>query len=240
MLDSENEVIFLLGAGASVPAGINDMTSLINDLIDSLKNNNNKEELEEVSGIKKNLEQWIEVNKLDKNVDIELIMEAVDKLENKKNEFIINFCNDPEIKIDLKNDKHLSKYIKQFIRIKCFTLQCKIDYFKYLMEFFSSDELNIFSTNYDNAIEQFCEKYDIKCIDKIIPFPEDIQPTKFKKIINLYKLHGSITWWRNEQGDLINIPLINTSEVITTSLRILAVPIILYPGKKIQYFQAFS
>ena len=58
---------------------------------------------------------------------------------------------------------------------------------------------------------------------------------EFKHGMRVYKLHGSITWWRTEEGDYKSIPIIHANQVITLSSGKPAIPLIVYPGKKLEY-----
>jgi hypothetical protein len=55
---------------------------------------------------------------------------------------------------DFKFDQHISRDIKFFIRSKCFVPETNVDYLKPLLYFIEENKpLHIFSTNYDNSIE---------------------------------------------------------------------------------------
>ena len=56
-----------------------------------------------------------------------------------------------------------------------------------------------------------------------------------KKGVRLYKLHGSITWYRTEVGDYKSIPIKPSDMEIKLSTDQPAVPLIVYPGRKLDY-----
>ncbi|MGC1134471.1 MAG: SIR2 family protein [Nitrososphaeraceae archaeon] len=97
--------------------------------------------------------------------------------------------------------------------------------------------MSIFSTNYDIVIERLCESYGKTYTDGFTKgwnsesFRDDVD-------IRLYKLHGSVTWSRSEKGRyskneiVLNQTSNSHTNIITGDLEI---PLILYPGKKLDY-----
>jgi len=77
---------------------------------------------------------------------------------------------------------------------------------------FTDDQkkLDVFSLNYDSVIETFCEQNNIEYTDG---FNLYWNPDSFNegRGINLYKLHGSLYWFKTGKGKLIKIPLKNLS-----------------------------
>ncbi len=48
-------------------------------------------------------------------------------------------------------------------------------------------------------------------------------------------MHGSITWRETEEGEIMSIPICDATDTIPLSFGISAVPLILYPGRKLEY-----
>ena len=95
-------------------------------------------------------------------------METIDNLESSDGEILLKFCKNSDIDIpEFKHDNHLSIEVRQFIRMKCFVLQSNVGYFRPLLGFLDGSNLDIFSTNYDNCIEQFCDKFNTRCEDRV-------------------------------------------------------------------------
>jgi hypothetical protein len=68
------------------------------------------------------------------------------------------------------------------------------------------------------------------------PVLENIE--SFKKVqdgIRFYKLHGSILWRQTKEGEYVKYPIYDTGEIIPLSSGMEAKPVILYPGKKLEY-----
>lgn len=96
--------------------------------------------------------------------------------------------------------------------------------------------LDIFTTNYDTNIERTCEKTGKGYVDGFNP---RWNPILFNKDsdIRLFKLHGSISWYRTEQGDYEKSSIQSTDMGVKLTSGEDAVPIILYPGRKLQYIE---
>ena len=233
------KVLFFLGAGASVPAGINGVIALVYDFKRSLRSEGKLENLKVINTIVELLYRWKKYKLQDySDIDIELLLQTIEKLEDSEKEVLLEFYNNKLSVIpESIHNKQLSKEIKQFIRKNCFIPMEKTDYLKRLLDFREdSKPLLVFSTNYDNSIEQFCEKKKIRCVDGFDSNgwnPKILH--ELKDGIGLYKIHGSITWWRTERGDYKSLP-IKTHEAITTlSSGEPSVPFIVYPGRKLEY-----
>jgi hypothetical protein len=138
--DSHLETLFFFGAGASVPAGINDVKGLVNDFTEWLKSNSKTDESERIEKIIAILEKWLaeqkdtEGQQINRKVDIELILETVEKLENANKDIFRKFFeNEKSILSEFKSDKRHSKDLKQFIRTKCFVAESKVEYLSPLL-----------------------------------------------------------------------------------------------------------
>jgi hypothetical protein len=148
--------MFFLGAGASVPADVKGVVGLVEEYKEWLTSNDKSNDKSIVEQIEKTLRKWLDRQNIDREVDIELLLETVERLENAKNDILLDFYDNAEpILPPLRDDRSLSAGIKQCIRERCF---------KPLSDFLNSyNTLDIFSTNYDNSIEQFCSSNEIRC-----------------------------------------------------------------------------
>jgi SIR2-like domain len=232
------KIMFFLGAGASVPADVKGVVELVSDYKDWLSSNNKSEDRKIVEEIEETLQKWLARQNIDRQVDIELVLEAIERLENANNDVLLDFLDNKKFKLSkFKEDRSLSKGLKQCIREKCFIPEHKTRYLKPLLDFLNLyNTLSIFSTNYDNSIEQFCSSQDVRCevgFDTVGWNPELFK--ELKKGIKLYKIHGSITSWKTEEEDYNNLPLKDLSEMIELSSGRAAIPAIVFPGKKLEY-----
>ena len=85
------------------------------------------------------------------------------------------------------------------------------------LELKNSDKIHVFTTNYDSIIEKLCSGTKLNFIDGFdhdrnsrhnLWKPElfDTNPEFGNKTLFLYKLHGSLTWKKHREFDIIKIP----------------------------------
>jgi hypothetical protein len=242
------EVIFFLGAGASVKAGISGVQFMVTDFLEKLKEEYNNSLFEIANDIFTVLLGW-KGEREEVAVDIELMLETIERLENKQLEVMPFFCDQKkEVLKKFDNlDKgmpKLSSILKQFIKLETGKSDIQIDYLGGLLKFMKTFKpFHVFSTNYDICIERLCEMNNREYFDGF--FGKKWDPTRFSKTdpyrdLNLYKLHGSVTWWRDERGRYTSneISMIDAKEPLRNIVtRELEVPLISYPGRKLEYFE---
>ncbi|MFZ0511001.1 MAG: SIR2 family protein [Candidatus Nitrosopolaris sp.] len=96
--------------------------------------------------------------------------------------------------------------------------------------------MDIFSTNYDVCIEQFCKLNNKECVNGFNPkWDPEVVFNNPHMDVRLYKLHGSVTWYRTEQGEYESSNILIKDMKVELATRQEAIPFIVYPGKKLQY-----
>ncbi len=202
-----SKTIFLFGAGASRDAGIPTITELTSEFVNdpvgatgvaiTPDTNTLKDDITLLSHVS---EKFLGAN------DIEVIMSLILRLEDKKEKELLE-----EKFLELKrldeSKLHLIKdLIQGYIRKKCEDIK-DVDYLWPLEGMSNNKKLNIFTLNYDATIEIFCEKKGIKYTDGFEP---DWNPERFddkNTNLNLFKLHGSLYWFRTKSNKTIKIPM---------------------------------
>ena len=128
--------------------------------------------------------------------------------------------------------------LRDFIKQKVVVDPEKTAYLDPLRGFVDSEKpLSVYSLNYDTAIEVFCAKHRLAYRDG---FGEDWNPRVFDDQnvdLLLFKLHGSITWYRTDRGRFLKIPVMlkdSTVRLITTER---ATALMLYPAQKLAYIE---
>lgn len=117
---SSAKAIFFLGAGASIFAGAKGVVDLVDDFENSLKSKS-ESDFNVLEKIIVKLKEWITEQNLARQVDIELLLETVEKLENPQEDIILKFYNNKEFILnDFKADGSFSRELKLFIRKMCF------------------------------------------------------------------------------------------------------------------------
>lgn len=212
-----------LGAGASVPFGKPTTVQLKEKLINFTTTNDLNEEI---------LQSFLIVNEYS---DIEYVLQAIRDIKNFTkskggNYFFTHGANgiftykngtlpfdtfakkveETETKLeniifdhyrwDLTSNKHLFAIYDEL--------------FKFLK--IHGEEIRIFTTNYDRAVEQYCElrKDSFRCIDGFNRNPSDSEFAEWTGVFNttqkddrtnifLYKLHGSLNWKIHVNGMLV-------------------------------------
>ena len=206
----QDEIILLLGAGASVEAGIPDSRNMIGK-IEELTTSENE------WGSYRELYWYIRSSiffadgldgKFDKEVhfNIERLVHVLDELRKKERHALYPFVGAWSPKLlevagaDFKNIRQFHEKIVRTLRNQWVTLSKveSADYYKCLLRFQEdyTFPLRVFSLNYDLCIEKACGEAKVQR-----GFAErtwdwrvfDESPDSAKSII-LYKLHGSLDW----------------------------------------------
>lgn len=224
-----SQVIFFLGAGASVAAGVPDTYSFIKEFIDSIQNRDKRRMIEEIVQILRN---W-----KNSDIDVELLLEALTKLENKEQEPLLRFYQGGDFVLRGYPDKEpLINYLKDFIKSKAIVSEEKIRYLRPLLNFVGEFKpLDIISVNYDTCIEQFCNVHKLDCQDG---FDVHWNPKTFATEhtdVRLYKLHGSVMWYQSDRGGYIKLPVMTETSEIQLITGEKAENLMLYPMQKWDY-----
>jgi hypothetical protein len=127
--------------------------------------------------------------------------------------------------------------LKDFIKRKAIIeSQEKIRYLEPLLGFVEEHKpLNIFSVNYDTCIEQFCNVHQLNYQDG---FDVNWNPQVFEREdvdIRLYKLHGSIIWYKSDRAGYIKLPIMTQEASIELITGEKAESLMLYPMQKFDY-----
>ena len=219
MMFKKDEIIFLIGAGASSDAGILTSCKMIEDLERLLKQERSwkeyaplynyiKSAIVYADGIQGNFDQT--------NYNIERLVNTLDELLKSDKHPIFPFIGSwtPKLPEVSGNDfKKLSGFRKKIMeQLSRHWVQLEYDgnarYYSGLIKFQKEYQfpLRIFTLNYDLCIEKACiesgvergfgdeKQWDWRIFDN---------EEQINKNIFLYKLHGSVDWTRDEKGHLI-------------------------------------
>lgn len=183
-------IALLLGAGASKPLGIPTTDEMAKEFLEETQNQTLKKIINDTTN-EPDIETVIQivrrVKELPKNEGLSLLNDAtiIPKFEN----FSIEFT---------KTENELT----QFIRKKCLEpdLEKSSKNYSSLLNLGDVADVNIFTTNYDTAVENVCNAKDIEYNDGFRYSKRDGYPildsSLFEKgDIRIYKLHGSVDWW---------------------------------------------
>jgi hypothetical protein len=199
--ENDDDLLIFSGAGISKPLGIPDMYSFVEEF---------ESEIEKGMGGKKDLLDKIINNE---KIDLEELLRRLNRMsELLEDETYLRMVNpgDDE-KMIFSEIKELKEKLMDFVYEKCSSFDEEVAQriFKQLLDLkdlFLHDRLKIFTTNYDICAESTYEKQNIACTTgfKMIGMYPIWDRTAFKDPsyeIHIYKLHGSITWFKH--GDQI-------------------------------------
>jgi len=225
-LEPENNLVIIIGAGASVPMGIPTMKGFTKEFekhCDEVLSKDNTTEF-----IKYNLRYLKKVANLGRYWDLEELLLRVRELKNAENSAITKLYRKfsfkgnsmPKAKFDerisymAEEYSELERELLRFIREKCIRpdIEKGMEIYSNLFKLSKNYNLRIFTTNYDSIIENVCDKLNISYADGFMPkgntgyftwTPESLNSEK----LNLFKLHGSITWYKDYNGKIIKFPI---------------------------------
>ncbi len=223
-----SNVIFFLGAGASVAAGIPAVGPMTEEFVGHIAENHKdcKPTLDEVMG---------RLKQQTPNPDIEIILRTLHRLIDHKNDDLSKFLK-VDHKLEVSELEKLRDELQTFIRNKVIRPQ-GVDYLSPLLNSNWGAPAHIFSVNYDTCIELLCRNLQRRIIDGFIPewTPRALEETNDSSAVYLYKLHGSALWYSSDGGWPIKIP-IGANNNSTSEIELYdgkkAKPIILYPMSK--------
>lgn len=200
--DYENDLILFTGAGVSIPVGIPGMYDFVEQFKES---------------ISKEVNALILLNKIinKEKIDLEELLGRLDKLSNlKEDETYLRMLDpDTEHMKTLANMGSLKELLLNFVYEKCSDFdkeKAKDVYKKFidLKDLFVCKNLKIFTTNYDVCTETALEDQNPTTGFKTKGMYPTWDRSTFKDTsykIQIYKLHGSITWY--EYGDeIVQLP----------------------------------
>lgn len=197
MRSLDKKIVFLLGAGASVDAGmltVADLTKQLRELLPNLQDVNGKQrhDFGEVFDFIASQDQEVATN-------YEMFFEWI--------KVLLEVQRDPFRKIvDVRISSELTDAIGHLplvlgSGIARLLEECRAEpgYFARLEEFCpASGRLQVFSLNYDCCVEDACHVAGIDLSTGFDPSSKEWNPSLLETTtrgINLYKLHGSLRWF---------------------------------------------
>ncbi len=221
-----SEVVFLLGAGGSVAAGVPDTYSFVREFIDNIDGHDKKETIEKIV---QTLEAWKK-----SKIDIELLLETLVKLKDNKQEPLLQFYEGGNFILKGYSDKKpLIDDLKDFIKSKAIVSEQKILFLQSFLGFIEDFRpLDVISLNYDTCIEQFCNVHKLSYQDGFDVYWNPKTFATEHTDIRHYKLHGSVMWYQSNRGAYIKLPVMTKSSKIELITGETAENLMLYPMQK--------
>lgn len=213
-------------------AGVPDTYSFVKQFRASIHDQNKKTTVDRIIAT---LEQW-----KGSEIDVELLLETLTKLDAKGKEPLLRFFKDIDGKFILSGyseKRPIIEDLKDFIKAKAIIkAEEQIKYLEPLLGFVEECRpLDIISVNYDTCVEQFCNVYKLNYQDG---FDLHWNPKVFEAEstdIRLYKLHGSVIWYRSDRAGYIKLPVMVQESSIQLITGEKAESLMLYPMQKWDY-----
>jgi hypothetical protein len=123
-------------------------------------------------------------------------------------------------------------FLETFICRYCFVKPNKVGYMEPVRGLLANYKrpLDVFTANYDTSIEVFCLTRGIEFSNGFLKTwqPDTLEDERVS--LRLHKLHGSVTWWSTDEGVMVEIPV----EIIGTRARLYYGPdarsLVIFPG----------
>ncbi|MFC1678739.1 hypothetical protein ACFL2T_00770 [Elusimicrobiota bacterium] len=240
MAPKRDKVFFFLGAGASVRAGIPALESMTSQFLAHIQENFHglASDLKNLcDGIEKFYEKEPRSGEGRRPVNIEKLLQILNDLIGLQESPLVSFTQSSQ-QLDRERLISLKDALESFIREKVISPE-DVDYLNPILAFPGGNPVEVFSVNYDTCIERMCRKAQRRLVDGFDPEwnPRLISTgERDPAALYLYKLHGSVLWYKSEDGRLLKIPIKpepkNPQSAVTLFDGVKAVPQLLYPAGK--------
>jgi hypothetical protein len=204
-----DEVIFLLGAGASVDAGVPAMEAMYDLFVASLS----RDDLEFVESLMRRARMWAE--KLGRQPkDVEILLAALERYAALEDDLSLAVAGH-RAPSDCDHGNRLASSLKATIRQLCLDVVRDPGGFAYLRSLVRLANfywgLNVFTLNYDLCVELAARVVGIRCVTGFelewSPTLLDIEGNPEDPVVRLHKLHGSVTWYQSEDFRYLHVPV---------------------------------
>ena len=189
---STNDVMFFLGAGASVEADVPDTLKFIEDFEHDVVQNQDTDVQKAYKWMKSRLKES------PRQLDLELLLESLERLQNDKlrKDVLSVFLSSPKELEDYRSSlESLNDLLREYVRKRMIVSPEETKHMDPIIAFVDHyDVLDVFSVNYDACIELLCDRHSIRYSDGFELY-WDMELFGEDSSLNLFKLHGSITWW---------------------------------------------
>lgn len=202
------KTVMLLGAGASADAGVPTMTGFIPKFREHLGPGVKLDALDLLVGRL--------AERFGDEVDLELLLAALDHVRHLDRDLTSAIVSVGPHEFDTATLEQVDVALRDFLRVACSRpiRPTTVEYLKPILEFARSNggTLDIFSLNYDLAVEVVCDSHGVRYIDGCAPL---WNPTGFNDeghgedlLVRLAKLHGSLTWHERPRYSFVEIPVL--------------------------------
>ena len=234
-----NRIMFFLGAGASAPMGIPTMRQFSKDFLEYGEKPENRGRigyiLRDLKRVTRtgawNLEQLLLLVRQAKNIDNDVAVNLLRKRlfigESKNKQKFDNYSRSIGDQFEM-----IERNLLEYIRMRCLNpeMERAREIYSKILPISKEYVLEIFTTNYDPVLENVCNELGYDYSDgfyadgRIGAFKWDERRLSSGRI-NIYKIHGSVTWYKKDNyvlkfpADISSAPGVSTVMVYPTELK---------------------
>lgn len=237
--DTSQKLVVLLGAGASAKAGVPTTLKFVDEFRATLSGLPNLRVT--YDDLVRRLKQGVLGTRPLKLVDVEAVLDA---LETFRNPTVVDRAIASKRALasrdELSRLEEIKTRLQEFIRTRCLVESESTEYLLPLVQLSNLYRpLPVFSVNYDVVVEQFLESHGLSYVDGFeLRFNSGLFDQQETDVL-LYKLHGSVTWFRSQTGGYLKLPIRSSLREIDLLSGERAVPVMLYPAQKADYAGPF-
>lgn len=209
--EEKGKLMFLIGAGASCPMGIPTMKGFTEAFEKNEEENYTHNRI--IQQVKNKIEK--------KDWDLESMISSLKRILFIEEEISfqvleLRYCPqyDHFVKSEKTDYNSVLEELLNFIRNKCLQYdESKASkLYRPILDLTEKFTLHLFTTNYDSIIEDVCIYRNTGFEDGFVPSPHGDSVWNKKKLgtsdtVNLYKLHGSISWYKDSRrNEIFKVP----------------------------------
>jgi hypothetical protein len=221
------KVVFLLGAGASVDAGFPTVAKLTQEFTAYLASWPDGSDFRPLFEAIAGYDSGVRTN-------YERLFEWLDVLINPRKRTLRNALSE-NLRVQAESAQRLAMDINlpicELLSACRTSSKGKLEYLAHLRDFANEvGTLKVFTLNYDMTVEDACRAAGMSFTTG---FDErGWRPSLFESeaMLNLYKLHGSLSWFRTEDNSLVEVDPINCDQLPE---------LVMGPGGKLQHDEPF-
>lgn len=227
-----HRTVFLLGAGASKPAGVPTTLEFSSKFLAQL----DPSERRVLLPLWAELETWAAES--GRALDVELLYDVLQRLARPGQDFLASRPLRQEAKLAEQDAQRLLRDLEAFIVKSVLVMPEAVSYLEPLRYFVTSGEpLHVFTTNYDTCVEVLCEELRLRWEDGFALHWDESMFDRVGIDVRLHKLHGSALWVVDEDGVYrrsISLPAAGPPESVESRVFTgqKCQPMLLYPAAK--------
>ena len=245
-------IVFFLGAGSSVPAGVPATELMVERFREFVANGENTDLLSAYDELLNHLRGWYRGSRLGDSekeptidlgkpvvlLDIEEVFQVLSRLTLANDDPVLRVLTsvaERNAAVSLVRPEALLAALQQYIGKATSVSREDVDYLTPILQQVLGGYLDVFTTNYDDAVEQLLELNRVDWTDGFSPRWDRASFDDPRYRACLYKLHGSIRWFKTQAGSYHSIPIRTDDGRVTLASGDTATQLLLFPAEKVNF-----